>query len=55
MMRFCDTAEKIKEMVEMNGVYKDKFKDYTNQMLTDREANNLQTTINAEKDEWWNK
>jgi replicative DNA helicase len=55
MMRFCDTAEKIKEMVEKNGVYKDGFKDYTNKMLTDREANNLQTIINAEKDEWWNK
>jgi hypothetical protein len=55
MMRFCDTAEKIKDMVEKNGVYKDKFKDYTNQMLNDREASNLQTTINAEKNEWWNK
>ena len=55
MMRFCDTAEKIDEMVKANGVYKDKYKDYTNQMLTDREASNLQTVINAEKNEWWNK
>ena len=53
MMRFCDTAQKIKDMVDANKAYKDNYKDYSNNLLTDRESSILQTTINAELREWW--
>jgi hypothetical protein len=51
MMRFCDTAEKIQEMVLENK----KYGKYANDLLSDSEKDVLPTVINAEKNEWWNK
>lgn len=51
MMRFCDTAKKIQEMVLENK----KYGKYANDLLSDSEKDVLPTVINAEKNEWWNK
>ena len=49
MMRFCDTAQKIKEMVLNNREYG----KYANELLSKNDADVLETVINAEKMEGW--
>jgi replicative DNA helicase len=48
MMRFCDTAKAIQEMIEANK----KYGRYANSLLDDKELAVLPTVINSEKGKW---